>query len=116
MASKESLFGLGHPMPDTGPSPLPVQVFSVAPRHDRGEGPAGSGLFTPGWMSQDEPRQTNFAVSDDAGNGSTTVRQLALTMPPGGGPAREAGIGFRTYFQVMYVDHAARSSGRIIDG
>ncbi|MFA6575821.1 MAG: hypothetical protein WCS84_10410 [Nocardioides sp.] len=43
--------------------------------------------------------------------------RFPLTTPPGGGPAgREAGIGFRDRFQVLYVDHANRSSGRIVDG
>lgn len=43
--------------------------------------------------------------------------RFPLTEPTGGGPARrEAGIGFRDRFQVLYVDHAHHSSARIVDG
>jgi hypothetical protein len=43
--------------------------------------------------------------------------RFPITTPPGGGPSRrEAGIGFRDRFQVLYVDHAKRSSGRVVDG
>jgi hypothetical protein len=43
--------------------------------------------------------------------------RFPLTTPPGGGQVRrEAGIGFRDRFQVLYIDHANRSSGRVVDG
>lgn len=43
--------------------------------------------------------------------------RFPLTTPPGGGQVRrEAGIGFRDRFQILHIDHANRSSGRIIDG
>ena len=43
--------------------------------------------------------------------------RFPLTTPPGGGPPRrQAGIGFRDWFQIMHVDHADRSSGFIVDG
>jgi hypothetical protein len=29
---------------------------------------------------------------------------------------REAGIGFRDRFQIIYVDYGNRSSGRVVDG
>jgi hypothetical protein len=43
--------------------------------------------------------------------------RFALTTPPGGGSAlRETGIGFRDRFQILYIDHANRSSGHVVDG
>jgi hypothetical protein len=43
--------------------------------------------------------------------------RFPLTTPPGGGNVRrEAGIGFRGRFQILYVDHANRSSGRVVEG
>lgn len=43
--------------------------------------------------------------------------RFPLTAPPGGGPvAREAGIGFRTYFQSLQIDHGGRVDGRVVDG
>ena len=40
-----------------------------------------------------------------------------LTTPPGGGQVRrKAGIGFRDRFQILDIDHANRSSGRVVDG
>ena len=43
--------------------------------------------------------------------------RFPLTMPPGGGQVRrEAGIGFRDRFQILHIDHANRSSGRVVDG
>lgn len=43
--------------------------------------------------------------------------RFPLTTPPAGGPARrEAGIGFRDRFQILYIDYANRSSGQVVDG
>jgi hypothetical protein len=43
--------------------------------------------------------------------------RFPLTTPPGGGDAaREAGIGFRTYFQTFHVAYDERMSGRVVDG
>lgn len=43
--------------------------------------------------------------------------RFPLTTPPGGGQLRrEAGIGFRDRFQIIHIDHANSSSGRVVDG
>jgi hypothetical protein len=43
--------------------------------------------------------------------------RFPLTMPPGGGKVRRrAGIGFRDRLQILHIDHANRSSGRVVDG
>lgn len=43
--------------------------------------------------------------------------RFPLTTPPGGGPLRrEAGLGFRTYFQTLRIDYQNRSSGQVVDG
>jgi hypothetical protein len=43
--------------------------------------------------------------------------RFPLTTPPRGGQVRrQAGIGFRDRFQILYIDHANRSSGRVVDG
>lgn len=43
--------------------------------------------------------------------------RFPLTTPPGGGKVRrEAGIGFRDRFQILYIDYASRISGRVGDG
>jgi hypothetical protein len=43
--------------------------------------------------------------------------RFPLTTPPVGGQVRrEAAIGFRDRFQILYIDHTARSSGRIVEG
>lgn len=43
--------------------------------------------------------------------------RFPLTSPPGGGKVmREAGIGFRRFFQFLNIDYANRSSGRVVDG
>jgi hypothetical protein len=42
--------------------------------------------------------------------------RFPLTKPPDGGPvARQAGIGFRTYFQVLHIDYANRIRGQVVD-
>jgi hypothetical protein len=42
--------------------------------------------------------------------------RFPLTKPPGGGPvARQAGIGFRTYFQVLHIDYENRIRGQVVD-
>lgn len=57
------------------------------------------------------PRPTNIDAHAPLG------MRFPLTAPPGGGPAlREAGIGFRDRFQIIYIDHANRSSGQVVDG
>ncbi len=43
--------------------------------------------------------------------------RFPLTTPPGGGkPARAAGLGFRTYFQIIEVDYDACTKGTLVDG
>lgn len=43
--------------------------------------------------------------------------RFPLTTPPSGAQVgREAGIGFRDFFQTIYVDHANRFRGRVVDG
>jgi hypothetical protein len=43
--------------------------------------------------------------------------RFPLTTPPGGGAVgRLAGVGFRDRFQILYIDYANRSSGRLVDG
>ncbi len=43
--------------------------------------------------------------------------RFPLPTPPGVGQVRrEAGIGFRDRFQILYIDHANRSSGRVVVG
>ncbi|MGY5884166.1 hypothetical protein [Modestobacter lacusdianchii] len=43
--------------------------------------------------------------------------RFPLTTPPGGGQVRrEAGIGFRDRFHTLHIDHANRTSGRVVDG
>lgn len=43
--------------------------------------------------------------------------RFPLTTPPGGGKVgREAGIGFRRFFQFLKIDYANRSSGHVVDG
>ena len=43
--------------------------------------------------------------------------RFPLTTPPGGGQVRrEAGIGYRNRFQILYIDHAKRISGRVVEG
>lgn len=43
--------------------------------------------------------------------------RFPLTTPlQGGPPRREAGIGFRDRFQILYLDHANRVSGQVVDG
>jgi hypothetical protein len=43
--------------------------------------------------------------------------RFPLTEPPGGGPLRrQAGLGFRTYFQTFHIDYHNRTSGQVIDG
>jgi hypothetical protein len=57
------------------------------------------------------PRPKNIDANAPVG------MRFPLTTPPGGGPTkREAGIGFRERFQVIHVDYANRSSGRVVDG
>ncbi len=57
------------------------------------------------------PRPKNIDAKSPLG------MRFPLTTPPGGGPVmREAGIGFRSRFQIIDVDYANRSSGRVVDG
>jgi hypothetical protein len=43
--------------------------------------------------------------------------RFPVTTPPSGGPIRrESGIGFRDRFQILYIDHANRRSGQVVDG
>ena len=43
--------------------------------------------------------------------------RFPLTKPLGGGPVRrEAGLGFRTYFQTFHIDYQNRTRGQVIDG
>lgn len=50
-------------------------------------------------------------------SGSPLGMRYLLTNPPGGqAPARETGIGFRTYFQPIDVDHEGRGTGHVVDG
>lgn len=57
------------------------------------------------------PRPANIDAKTPLG------MRFPLTTPPGGGPVRrEAGIGFRDRFQIIYVDYGNRSSGRVVDG
>ena len=42
--------------------------------------------------------------------------RFPLTNPPGGGPVtRQAGIGFRTYFQELHIDYDNRIHGQVVD-
>jgi hypothetical protein len=48
---------------------------------------------------------------------SSLGMRFPLTTPPGGGPpAREPGIGFRSYFQALHIDYNNRVSGVVVDG
>ncbi len=42
--------------------------------------------------------------------------RFPLTSPPGGGPLkRDAGIGFREYFQVLHIDYEGGTTARVVD-
>lgn len=57
------------------------------------------------------PRPNNIDAQSPVG------MRFPLTTPPGGGPpAREAGIGFRSYFQTFQIDYARRTTAHVVDG
>lgn len=57
------------------------------------------------------PRPTNIDANAPVG------MRFPLTTPRGGGPpGREAGIGFRAYFQTFRIDYDNRVRGIIVDG